>query len=373
VLPPGYGGTRRTHGRHSGRRHGQPSATGTRRRHPVLWSLLAILVVIILVAAGGFIWARRQINPGGHPGSAVTVVIPKGASTGKIADVLASHGVIHSGTLFRYYIKLEGDGPLYPGTYQLRKNSSYDKVIGVLSKPPVIITDKLTIPEGFTIAQIAQRLAALPKLHLSAQKFLAAATSGQVRSPYEPAGKNNLEGLLFPDTYQVKEGESEVDVLETMVGEFNDQAQQLGLAQAAHARGLTPYQIVTVASLVEREAKLSVDRGPVASVIYNRLKAPMALQVDATQVYWLRLSNPNVKLTRSVLLQPSPYNTYTNMGLPPTPIANPGVPSLQAAISPPITRYLYYVTVKHNGQMGYASTNAGFEQLLAQCHQANTC
>jgi UPF0755 protein len=303
----------------------------------------------------------------------VTVVIPKGASTGKIGNLLASDGIIHSGTLFRYYIKLEGDGPLYPGTYQLHKNSSYDTVINVISKPPVVVTDKLTIPEGFTIAQIANAVAALPGLHLSAQKFLAAASSGEVRSPYEPAGKNNLEGLLFPDTYNIRAGDSEVDVLELMVGEFNDQAQILGLAQAAQAKGMTPYQLVTVASIVEREAKLAVDRGPVASVIYNRLKANMALKVDATQVYWLRSTNPNVQLTQAALLEPSPYNTYTNMGLPPTPIANAGAASLGAAISPPSTPYLYYVTVNPDGKMGYASTDAGFTQLLAECQQAKLC
>ncbi len=372
VLPPGYGGARRGP-RHSARRQLPPEEPRTRRRHPVLWTLLALLVVLVVLAAGTFIWARRQINPGGRPGALITVVIPRGASTGQIGHLLASQGVIHSSTLFRYYVKLEGDGPFYPGTYQLRKNSSYGKVINVISKPPPIVTDKLTIPEGYTMAQIASSVADLPGLHLSAKKFLAAASSGQVRSPYEPAGVNNLEGLVFPDTYEIKAGESEVDVLEMMVGEFDDQAQALGLAQGAHTLSMTPYQVVVVASLVEREAKLAGDRGPVASVIYNRLKAGMPLKVDATQAYWLRLSNPNVTLTPAALLAPSPYSTYSNAGLPPTPIASPGVPSLRAALLPPSTPYLYYVTINPDGQMGYATDNAGFAQLQAQCRQAHLC
>ena len=129
------------------------------------------------------------------------------------------------------------------------------------------------IPEGFTIRQIAAAVGALPQLHLSAQRFLAAATEGEVRSPYEPAGVNNLEGLLFPATYQVRQGESEIDVLEQMVGAFDDQATAMGLTAAAARLHVTPYQVVTVASIVEREAKLYANRGPVASAIYNRLHA----------------------------------------------------------------------------------------------------
>jgi UPF0755 protein len=202
---------------------------------------------------------------------------------------------------------------------------------------------------------------------------MTAASSGQVRSPYEPAGVNNLEGLLFPATYQIKQGDTEIGVLELMVGQFDDHAAALNLQQGATALKMTPYQVITVASIVEREAKLDADRGPTASVIYNRLKAGRTLGADSTQTYYLRQSHPGLVPTVADLGRPSPYNTRLNKGLPPTPIANPGVPSLHAAISPPNTTYLYFVEIHPNGQLGFASDNTGFAQLQAECRAAKLC
>jgi UPF0755 protein len=324
------------------------------------------------VAVGGFFWAKKQINPG-RPGPTVSVVIPQGYSTSQIASLFASAGVIKSSSLFKYYVKLEGDGPFFPGTYQLPKNSSYSSVIAAIDKPPVLLVDKLTIPEGYTLNQIAAAVAALPGLHLSAQKFVSAASSGQVRSPYEPAGVNNLEGLLFPATYDISQGETEVDVLEKMVGAFDTQAQQLGLTATSTVDGRSAYQVITIASIVERESKLAADRGPTASVIYNRLKDGMTLGADSTQTYYLRLTNPTVEPTVAQLDQPSPYNTRLNKGLPPTPIANAGIPSLQAAINPPTTSYLYFVEINPDGKLGFATDNAGFTQLQDQCRAAHLC
>jgi UPF0755 protein len=281
--------------------------------------------------------------------------------------------VIHDATLFTIYVKIKGDGPLLPGSYTLPKNSSYQSAISALKAGPKLITARLVIPEGYTVRQIANAVGALPQVHLSAQRFLTAATDGEVRSPYERAGVNNLEGLLFPATYLVRQGQTEIDVLEQMVGAFDDRANTLGLTAAAAHLHLTPYQVVTVASIVEREAKLRPDRGPVASVIYNRLQAGMTLGADSTQTYYLRLTNPGVTPTATQLDEASPYNTRLDKGLPPTPIANPGLASLQAAAAPPSTTYLYFVEVNPNGQLGYASSAAGFVQLQAQCRAANLC
>jgi UPF0755 protein len=128
-----------------------------------------------------------------------------------------------------------------------------------------------------------------------------------------------------------------------------------------------------VASIVEREAKLYADRGPVASAIYNRLHAQMPLGADSTQTYYLRLRNPQLIPTAAQLNQPSPYNTRLVKGLPPTPIANPGLASLRAATTPPRTTYLYFVEVKPSGELGFASSTAGFGQLQLQCRAANLC
>jgi UPF0755 protein len=336
-------------------------------------ALLIVVAVLVAVIIGGFVWAQGQINPGGHRGPPVSIKIPTGASTSKIASILSRAGVIHSGTLFALYVRIHGDGPLYPGSYSLAKNSSYQSAISALEAGPKLVTDRLVIPEGYTIRQIAAAVAALPQMHLSAQRFLAAATNGEVRSPYEPAGVNNLEGLLFPATYQVSQGQSEIDVLEQMVGAFDNQVTGLGLTAAASQLHVTPYHLVSVASIVEREAKLYPDRGPVASAIYNRLRTGMPLGADSTQTYFLRLRDPGLVPTASQLNAPSPYNTRRIKGLPPTPIANPGLASLQAAANPPRTTYLYFVEVKPDGRLGFASTMAGFAQLQAQCRAAQLC
>lgn len=350
-----------------------PRRPGPRRRHPVLMVLAILAVILLLVVAGGLIWVHSQIDPGGHRGPDISVVIPSGASTTQIGDRLASAGIIHDGSLFAIYVRLRSEGPLYPGTYELPKNSTYTQAIDALKAGPKILTENLVIPEGFTVAQIADAVGALPHLGLSARKFLAAADSGTVRSPYEPAGVDNLEGLLFPATYQVRAGETEVDVLEEMIGTFDDRMSALGLSTAATKLGMTPYQVITVASIVEREAKLAVDRPNVASAIYNRLRIGMTLGADSTQTYYLRLTDPALDPSPEQLDQPSPYNTRRNKGLPPTPISDPGTASLQAAAAPPKTSYLYFVEVNPDGQLGFATDEAGFENLRHQCQTAGLC
>jgi UPF0755 protein len=375
ILPPGYAQNETWSGpehRRRRRKEREEEHPG-RRKHPVLLALLIIFALLLALAIGGVVWAEEQINPGGHHGPNVAVSIPKGASTSQISSILSRAGVIHSSTLFALYVRIHGDGPLYPGSYSLPKNSTYKSAISALEAGPKLITDRLVIPEGFTIRQIAAAVGALPQLHLSAQRFLAAATGGEVRSPYEPAGVNNLEGLLFPATYQVVQGDTEIDVLEKMVGAFDDQATAVGLTAAAARLHVTPYQAVTVASIVEREAKLYADRGPVASTIYNRLHRGMPLGADSTQTYYLRLRDPQLVPTAAQLNQPSPYNTRLVKGLPPTPIANPGLASLRAATNPPNTTYLYFVEVKPSGELGFASSTAGFDQLQQQCRAANLC
>lgn len=341
--------------------------------HPVLKTLAVLVVLLVIFVVAGLVWALRQVNPGGHRGPAVTVVIPKGSSTTVIGHRLASAGVIHSGELFALYVRFHGYGPLYPGTYQMQKNEPYSAAISTLRAGPKVLTDTLVIPEGYTVRQIAQAVGRLPGLGFSAQKFLAAADSGTVRSPYEPAGVNNLEGLLFPATYSVQQGQTEVQVLEEMIGTFDDRVQSLGLTSAATQLGLTPYQVITVASIVEREAKLPADRPDVASTIYNRLGIGMKLGADSTQTYYLRLSDPGIQPTAAQLDRPSPYNTRTNKGLPPTPIANAGMASLEAATNPPPTHYLYFVEINPDGQLGFAKTDSGFNHLRDQCRAAHLC
>lgn len=353
----------------------RPASTRYHHDGPRRWIAIVAVSAVVVAALllGGGLWARAQIDPGGSPGQKVTVVIPKGASTSAIGDILAKAGVIHDGSLFPLYVKLKGSAVLYPGTYHLARNSPYYQALAALRAGPKLLTDKLVIPEGFTVEQIAQAVAGLPGLHLSAAALLAAASSGAVRSPYEPAGVNNLEGLLFPATYEISQNDTVIDVLEEMVGAFDDRAAQIGLTAAAKNLGYSPYQVVTVASIVEREAKFSSDYGPVASTLYNRLRLGMPLGADSTQTYYLRQSDPKLVPSAAQLDQPSPYNTRLDKGLPPTAISSPGLAALQAAAAPPSTSYLYFVEVNPDGKLGFASDTAGFVSLQAQCRAAGLC
>jgi UPF0755 protein len=332
---------------------------------------VTVAAALIVVIGLGGLWVESQMNPSDR-GRLVSVVVPKGSSSARIAELLAKAGVVHDAFLFTLYLEVHG-GTLYPGTYSLHRSSSYSAALAALRHGPRSLS--LTIPEGYTLRQIAASVAALPGLHLSAAAFVRDATDGVVRSPYEPAGTNDLEGFLFPATYQVQPGEGELDIIKQMVSAFDARASALGLSQAAAALGMTPYQVVTVASIVEKEAKLDADRGPVASALYNRLRAGMPLGADSTQTYWLRAesANPDLVPTPSQLDQPSPYNTRLNKGLPPTPIANPGMPSLEAAAHPPATSYLYFVEIKPDGELGFASNDAGFLKLEAECRAAGLC
>jgi UPF0755 protein len=349
----------------AGKEHPGPSR---RRRHPVLAAFLVLVAAVILLAGAGILWAARQVYPGGHPGNKVLVTIPGGADTARIGAVLAKAGVIHEGNLFRYYMKVEGGAPLLAGTYLLAKNESYDQVIATLQAGPVVIADKLVIPEGFTLRQIAYRVAHLPGMHVSAAAFLALSSSGSVRSPLEPSGVNNLEGLVYPATYSINRTDSATTILEEMVGAFDQEVNSLGIDAAAARLHTTPYKVITVASIIQGEAKFSAQFPEVASVIYNRLAAGTALGTDSTLVYALRQADPNLNISKVNFEQPSPYNTRLHKGLPPTPIDNPSQAAMAAAIAPAHTSYQYFVEVNPNGTLGFASTSAGFAQLRTECN-----
>ena len=323
---------------------------------------LAGAVALTLVALVG-LWLEHQINPSAHPGTAVDVTIPRGASSSEIAAVLVKDHVISSSFWFRVYLRLHGSGAFDAGVYQVREHDSYASVVKALHGPQV--SHDLVIPEGFTVSQIADRVGALPG-H-SASAFLALAEGGTVRSPYEPAASNNLEGLLFPDTYTVTPGETDSAILNQMISRFDQEANQEGLNSAATSVGISPYQAVIVASMIEREAKISSDRPLVAEVVYNRLAKGMRLQIDATVLY--ALGPGHSSLTSSDLAVKSPYNTYLVTGLPPGPIANPGRAAIQAALHPVQGNYLYYVVVQADGQEAFSATLSGQEANIALARQ----
>jgi len=319
---------------------------------------LCLAVLLSLVSVTG-LWVESQINPSTHPGRVVDVTIPEGSSTDSIAGLLVADRVISSSFWFRVYLRLHGGSHFDAGVYALREDDSYPAVVKALNGPEV--SRSLVIPEGFTVSQIAQRVGALSG-H-SAAHFLAVADGGTVRSPYEPAGSTDLEGLLFPDTYTVTPGESDAAILDQMIARFDHVASDVGLSRAPSSVGVSPYQAMIVASLIEREAKQSGDRALVGEVIYNRLAKGMRLQIDATVLF--ALGAGHTSLSAADLQVSSPYNTYLVTGLPPGPIACPGQAALEAALHPSTGAYLYYVVVERDGTEAFSATLAGQEANIA--------
>jgi UPF0755 protein len=324
----------------------------------VLTALVIVPFVLLVIGVGWFWW---QISPPGGSGSKVEVQIARGCGIPCIGDELSHRGVIGPSWVFTVYARLHGDSNFKAGTYELEKNMGIDSAVKALKKGPHIAYVRLTIPPGFWLSQIAARVGKLPGLNQ--ENFVEATRNNAVRSAFEPDGVNNLEGLLAPDTYNISAEEDEILVLSTLVQQFDKRALQLGLANA-NVQGHDPYDIVKVASLIEAEAKFDSDRPLIASVIYNRLARGMPLQIDATLIY-ARGNRADRSLSEKDKQIDSPYNTYLHTGLPPTPIAAVSAASLQAALNPADTSYLYYVVVDKQGHTAFASTLEQQNQNIA--------
>jgi len=335
---------------------------GERRRWPFV--LLAVLLALVLVGALGATWLRAQINPSGPPGAEIRVTVAPGSSTDEIGALLQRKGVVRSARVFTYYARLTGAGDIKAGDFVFHHNEHMAAVIHILQRGGETLSDRITIPEGLTLKEIAARVGQLPGR--TADRFLAAAQGGTIRSQFQPPTTNSLEGLILPETYFIDRKDDEAKILTRMVAAFDEYANQIGLPTAAAKLDLTPYQVVVVASMVEREARVQDDRGPIARVVYNRLQKGMPLQIDATVQYALGVQKQ--RLTNDDLKVSSPYNTYANKGLPPGPIASPGRTSLKAALDPPASNYIYYVLSDANGKHAFASTSDEFERLKADAH-----
>jgi UPF0755 protein len=338
-----------------------PPPHDVRRRRWVL-VLLGILAVLVIGVALVVSWVRGQINPSGPPGKEVQITVTKGMSTDSLASLLDRKGIIKNATVFTYYARFNGADAIKAGDFTLRTNSDMGDVVEVLQAGPKIEIDRITIPEGLNIKEVAAKVATLPGR--SAERFLALASSGAVHSRYQAAGSTSLEGFLMPDTYFIDRKDDESRILTRMVTAFDDTAARADIDAGATRLGLTPGQIVVIASLIEREAKVDEDRGKIARVIYNRLAKKMPLQIDATIQY--ALGQQKARLLNKDLEINSPYNTYKVSGLPPGPIAAPGRESLEAALNPADGAWLYYVIADANGRHNFAETSAQFERFKAE-------
>ena len=346
---------------------GGDSSGGRRsRRRLVVLGVVSALLILIL---GTGVWARGQIDPG-SPGDAVAFTIANGATTSDVGRSLEQQGIITSATVFGWYLKVNGGGPFQAGEYDgLRRNSSMGSVVSVLEKgpaPPKTIS--FLVREGLWVAETRA-------LILQTFPTIAPADLDQVMSTthptLQPRGSSNLEGFLFPATYEVArtaEGDAR-RIIDQMVAAFDRVSAAEGLpdasAKLAGAAGrvtVTPYQALIVASLVESEAKVPEDRPKIARVIYNRMARGEMLGIDASVLYALQKRKSS--LTNSDLKVDSPYNTRLRNGLPPTPINSPGQDSIHAALNPAQGDWLYYVLTDSDGHHYFTNSASDFQRAV---------
>jgi UPF0755 protein len=329
----------------------------------------ALLALALAVFGVWFLLSLFQPFAGAGSG-AVIVEIPKGASSGKIGSILARDGVVSSGFFFDVRALLEGKrGALHPGRFQLKRNMSYAAAIEALSKPPpAAIVVKVVIPEGYTRLQIAD----LAREEDLSGGYLAASQRSSLLRPTHygaPQGTPNLEGFLFPATYEMDAGVPVSKLVAQQLLAFRQRFSS-GEIRRAHELHVTPYQLLTVASMVEREAQAAHDRPLIAAVIYNRLRSGTPLGIDATIYYAVELQKGIAtythELSEAQLRIDSPYNTRIHKGLPPTPISNPGMASIEAAAHPAHVSYLYYVAAADGcGEHAFSTTYARFQANVA--------
>lgn len=327
-------------------------------------NLIAIACVLVLltpfIVGGGWLWF--QVNAFGDPGKEVTIDIAKGSSTSTIGSILENHKVVRSGSAFAVYSKLARRGPYQAGQYEIATNISASQAARILEKGPKINYEAFSIIPGQRLADVGANVDELP--NMSGEKFLSLSQSGEFVSKFLPEGSTNLEGLLLPETYSISDTETEGDILRRAMEEFDARAQANGLSGEQH--GLTTYQLIIVASLIEKEARYVDDRPMIASVIYNRLGINMRLQIDASVIYGQ--GRGSGAPTSAELKQDTPFNTYTRAGLPPTPISMISMASLRAALDPAESEYLYYVI--KNSQTGEHAFAKTYDEHLANIEKA---
>lgn len=331
----------------------------------VVVGFLAFMWGVYTVVNRGQDWLQAKVaeTTSTTLAASVKVIISPGMTATQVGQLLENKGVISSATAFVDLVDSRGSQEkLQPGTYQLPTGSQLINVVDRLEKGLGSDTFTVTLPEGLAASQIASQLAkagnvknAATYVDLSKQpdKFVVPKIGG-IQS-----NVTTLEGLLFPDTYSLMAGDGPTELIGAQLAAFNKKTASLPWTDA-EALGLSPYQIVVVASMLEKEANTPADMANVAAVIYNRIKKKMPLQVDATVRYALdKWTEP---LTAADLKVNSPYNTRVVKGLPPTPISNPGVAALTAALAPAKVDYLYYLTDK-DGKTHFTASYDEFVKL----------
>ena len=329
--------------------------------------VLALLLLILITASASAIWVYRDLHtPVRHGKHGQFVEIPRGSSPATVINKLADEGIIKHKLPLTVYLKLTANGSqLKAGEYDFPSPISPLAVFERLREGEQRL-QRLTVIEGWTRWDIANAMSRIPELRLAdSTAALSLMNNVSLISDLDPKA-TNLEGYLFPDTYEFPPDTKPSELIAIMVKRFRREWKPQW-SERAHALGLSPREVVTTASLVETEAKLSEDRPLIASVIYNRLQKQMTLAVDSTVIYASKLAGKwrnDGKVYKSDIDRQSPYNTRLHAGLPPGPIASPGKSALEAALNPAQSDYLYYVREpsRDDGAHNFYSNSSDFEQ-----------
>ena len=337
---------------------------GSRGRGRRRW-WIALAALVLIGAAIAFV-AVKLFQPGHGDGTGrVRVVVPQGSTASQVGDLLAERGVVDSSFFFGLRARLAGQrSDLRAGTFTLRRDMSYAAALDALTTAPKAapVVD-VTLPEGPSRRELAP---IVRQAGVSGDYLRASARSSALRPRAygAPRGTSSLEGFLFPATYELRRaGATAPALVAEQLTAFKQNVAKVSFAKARR-RNLSRYDVLIIASMIEREARLPRERRLVASVIYNRLRQDIPLGIDATTRYathnWTR------PLKQSELTARSPYNTRSNLGLPPTPIGNPGLASIQAAADPASTKDLYYVVKPcGDGAHSFSATKAQFDRDVA--------
>ena len=323
-----------------------------RSRTSSVRGLAALVIAVVVIACGG----------SGSPGVA-RATIPKGASTRQAAESLSRVGLIKSPAIFALYARVFGRGKVIrAGTYELRKNLSYGEILESLAGGKGLVTT-FTVPEGLSVGQVVRVIAG--KLQVPPESVEAAVRDTALRRRLDvPAA--TLDGYLFPDTYTLPEGATARQAVALMVKRF-EQVWTPAWTARLDSIGLTRNDVLTLASIVEKEAKLPQERPVIAGVYMNRLRQGMLLQADPTVQY--ALPQHQTRLLYRHLRVKSPYNTYINKGLPPGPIGAPGKAAIQAALYPAQVPYRYFVAFP-DGHHEFRTTVAQHEAIVQEARRA---
>ncbi len=346
-----------------------PAKSGGGRGKVIGVAIGVIAVIVLLVGAAGFVFVKYVRTPAapdfnGEGTGSVTVVVNQGDSVAAIGKELTDKGVVGSTQAFVDASKGNDQATkIQPGTYNVRQQMSAAAALTLLTDPAAKVVSKVTVKEGQRLDAVVANLVQVT--NIPAADFEAALQDPQALGLPEHSN-GNAEGFLFPATYEIPPAATAASILKQMVDKFNEVAADINLESRAKQEGITPYQAVTIASLLEAEG-VPADFGKVSRVVENRISEGMPLQFDSTSNYASKASN--IQLTDSQKDEDTPYNTYKNKGLPPTPIGQPGKAALEAALSPEPGDWLYFVTVDPGKKI--TKFTASYKEFLGYVDELN--